>query len=77
MPGELGQHVPGVLEGRAAGDVVWDVIDRINAVIREKTESSLVLRPVTAHEGLTEILKKIKECCLMFSIFSCDEQLKK
>ena len=70
MPGELGQHVPGVLEGRAAGDVVWDVIDGINAAIREKTESSLVLRPVTAHVGLAEILEKLKNVASCFQFLA-------
>ena len=48
VSGELGKHVPGVLEGRAAGEDVGDVIDGIRAEVREKTDSSLVLGPVTA-----------------------------
>ena len=39
ISGELGKHVPGVLEGQAADDV-GDVINGINAMIREKTDSS-------------------------------------
>jgi hypothetical protein len=38
---ELGQNVPGLLKARAAGN------DGINAVVRENTDSSLVLRLVT------------------------------
>ena len=54
VSGELGKHVPGVLEGRAAGDDVGDVIDGIRAEVREKTDSSLVLGPVTA-QGFSPI----------------------
>ena len=54
VSGELGKHVPGVLEGRAAGDDVGDVINGIRAEVREKTDSSLVPRPVTA-QGFSPI----------------------
>ena len=40
--GKLGKHVPGVLEGRAAGEDVGDVIDGIRAEVREKTIYFLV-----------------------------------
>ena len=55
--GKLGKHVPGVLEGRAAGEDVGDVIDGIRAEVREKTDSSLVLGPVTAHNSLPFVEK--------------------
>ena len=52
--GELGQPVPGVLKGWARGDDVGDVINSVRALVREKTDSSFVLRPVTA-QGLSPV----------------------
>jgi hypothetical protein len=45
----LEEVVPGLVKGRAAGEDVVDVIHGVRAKVREKTNSSLVLGPVTAN----------------------------
>ena len=44
----LAEVLPGVLEGRAAGQDVVDVIQDVRARVREQTDPTLVLAPVTA-----------------------------
>ena len=40
--------LPGVLEGRAAGQDVIDVIQDVRAGVREQTDAILILAPVAA-----------------------------